>query len=310
MRTSTSQMRFSGALAESMLGDATSGDPNGPGSAEARIIAANRDFYRQIAKKYDRYENCASNAYLQRILEKDLDKIHSSFMALEEAPRCLDCGGGTGNLALKMLARGWDVTVVDVSDDMLDVLREKVKAKRFLPKLISTPIEQFLTATSVTFDLVAFSSVLHHLYSYARIAELAAKKVRVGGFFYSNCDPVIPKWPAWTWAFDSLDIAIAKLMLDPKDVLPGIGRRLRKMILPRDPSLGRRVVSAGDVAEYHVRAGVDDEEIVRTLQDSGFGIVEHLRYSTGRTKVLRFLNQRLRLLESFKIIARRNSGPV
>jgi len=303
-------MECSGALPEIMGGHDTSGDGNRSGTAEARIITANRDFYRQIAEKYDRYESCVSDAHLQGILETDLDKIHSCFTALERPPRCLDCGGGTGNLALKMLARGWDVTVVDVSDDMLDVLREKADAKGLLPKLVSSPIEQFLTGTSVTFDLVAFSSVLHHLYSYARAAELAGTRVRVGGFFYSNFDPVIPKWPAWTWAFDSLDIAVAKLMFDPKDVLPGTRRRIRKLISRRDPSLGRKVVSAGDIAEYHVRSGTDDQQVMKILQKSGFAIVEHSRYATGRTKALRFLNERLRLLESFKIIARRVSGEV
>jgi len=295
----------SSALPESILGDARSGNASGSDKAEARIIAANRDFYRQIAKKYDRYESCVSNAHLQGILETDLDKIHSCFTALERAPRCLDCGGGTGNLALKMLARGWEVTVVDVSDDMLDVLREKAEARGFLPKLLSSPIEQFFTSTSGTFDLVAFNSVLHHLYSYARVTELAAVRVRVGGFFYSNFDPVVPKWPALTWAFDSVDIAVAKLMSDPKDVLPGTVRRIRKLISRRDSSLGRRVVSVGDLAEYHVRSGTDDQQILRILQECGFAIVEHLRYATGRTTALRFFNERLRLLESFKIIAHR-----
>jgi len=305
MRTSPSQTECSGALPESKSVDARSRNASGPRTTEARVIAANRDFYRQTAEKYDLYESCVSDARLQEILETDLDKIHSCFTALERAPRCLDCGGGTGNLALKMLARGWDVTVVDVSDDMLNVLREKAEAKGFLPKLVSSSIEQFLTATSSTFDLVAFNSVLHHLYSYARVAELAATRVRIGGFFYSNFDPVVPKWPAWTWAFDSLDIVFAKLMFDPKDVVPGVGRRIRKLLSRSDPEFGRAVVSVGDIAEYHVRSGTDDQQILSILQECGFAIVEHLRYATGRTTALRFLNERLRLLESFKIIAHR-----
>jgi ubiquinone/menaquinone biosynthesis C-methylase UbiE len=298
-------MECSGTLPE-----IPSRDGNGSGTAEARIIAANRDFYRQIAEKYDRYESCVSNAHLQEMLETDMDKIHSRFTALKRAPRCLDCGGGTGNLALKMLERGWDVTVVDVSDDMLDVLRGKADKKGFFPKLVSSPLEQFLSVTSGTFDLVAFNSVLHHLYSYARVAELAAARVRAGGFFYSNFDPIVPRWAAWTWAFDSLDIAVAKLMFDPNDILPGTARRIRKLLTRRDPSLGRSVVSAGDVAEYHVRSGVDDQQVMKILEKTGFAIIEHLRHATGRTKAIRFLNERLRLLEHFKIIARRGSGEV
>src|SRR5258708_28114853 len=173
-----------------------------------------------------------------------------------------------------MLERGWDVTVVDVSDDMLDVLRGKADKKGFFPKLVSSPLEQFLSVTSGTFDLVAFNSVLHHLYSYARVAELAAARVRAGGFFYSNFDPIVPRWAAWTWAFDSLDIAVAKLMFDPNDILPGTARRIRKLLSRRDPSLGRSVLSAGDVAEYHVRSGVDDQPDIKNTENNGLPIIQ------------------------------------
>lgn len=280
----------------------------GTRAVENRVVAANVDFYRQVACKYDSYETYLFDTVLQQSLEEDLDKINSYFVSLGRAPSCLECGGGTGNLTLKMSARGWAVTVVDISEEMLDLLKKKACTRGYSPTLIRSSIERYLETTGETFDLVAFSAVLHHLYSYTSVVEPAASHVRAGGLFYSNRDPTVPKWPSCTWAFDSLDIAVAKLIFDPADVLPGIGRRLRKMISTRDPSLGRRVVSAGDIAEYHVRTGTDDEEIMRLLQKRGFAIVEHLRYATGRTSVLRFLNERLRLLESFKIIARRDSG--
>jgi len=285
--------------------EATGGGAGGTSTAETRIIAANRDFYRQVAEKYDRYESCVSNAHLQEILEADLDKIHSCFTSLGRTPMCLDCGGGTGNLALKMLARGWDATVVDVSDEMLGVFERKAAAKGFSPRLISRPIAQFLKTTSETFDLVAFNSVLHHLYCYTRVAELAAARVRSGGFFYSNFDPVVPRHPFWARTFESLDIVVAKFMFDVRDVLPGIWRRMRKLFRRRDSLFGRAVVSDGDLAEYHARTGVDDAQIIHLLERSGFSILKHERYPAGRTRAAQFLNEPLRLLENFKIIARR-----
>jgi len=310
MKTYRSRMAYPSAFPELVPVDASSGSTCGASTcgastAEARIVAANRDFYREIAEKYDRYESCVSSAYLQAILDADLDKIHSSCTSLERRPQCLDCGGGTGNLALKMLARGWDVTVVDVSDEMLGVLSKKAVTRGYSPKLINNAIAQFLTTVSDTFDLVSFNSVLHHLYSFARIAEMAATRVRPGGFFYSNFDPVIPRYPLWTRIFESLDIAAAKLMLDSRDFMPGIWRRTRKLFRRRDSLLSRSVVSAGDLAEYHAQSGVDDAQILRVLERQGFTIVEHLKYPAGRTRAGQFLNRRLRLLENFKIIARR-----
>lgn len=282
------------------------GFPAGEAKAtEAMVIEANRDFYRCIARKYDKYESCTFDRGLQRGLEQDLDRIHALFYSLGRTPHCLDCGGGTGNLTLKMCSRGWSVTTVDISGEMLDLLKNKARSKGYSPVLVQSPIEDFLEKTHDDYDFVGFSSVLHHLHSYAKVIKQVIPRIRIGGFFYSNYDPVVPERPRLTGAFDSLDIAIAKIMLDSADVLPGIGRRIRRLFSPTNPLLGRAVLSLGDIAEYHVKAGVDDREIVRLLKDMGLTIVEHHRYATGRTKAVQFLDKRLRLLENFKIIAQR-----
>lgn len=276
--------------------------------AQTKVIEANVNFYLQVAEKYDTYETYLFDPLLQQSLEDDLDKIASHFAALGKRPSCLECGGGTGNLTLKMCKRGWTVTVVDVSEKMLDLLREKARVQGFSPRLIHSPIEQFLEDTQEKYDLVAFSSVLHHLYSYESVVERSVQRLRPGGVFYSNYDPLAPRSRFWTRAFNSLDITIAKVLFDPRDVLPGIRRRFRKLFLRNDPKFGRAVFSAGDLAEFHVPTGVDDQQILRILRANGFSIVEHRRFATGRTKVVRSLNQRLRLSESFKIIARHTSA--
>lgn len=282
------------------------GRPGGPNlnPQESRVIAANIDFYRKNAIQYDRYETYLFDAALQGSLERDLDRIAAYFAPLGRAPSCLECGGGTGNLTLKMCARGWRVTVVDISEDMLDLLRKKSCAMARGPELVCGSIERFLHEAQEKYDVIAFSSVLHHLYSYLDVVQHSLACVRPGGFFYSNYDPVQPARPLLTRALDSLDIAIAKLWFDPNDVLPGIQRRLRKLLSAKDASLGRKIVSAGDIAEYHAKAGLDDEEILRILRRSGFAIVEHSRFTTGRTTPIRFLNSHFPLLQSFKILAR------
>jgi 2-polyprenyl-3-methyl-5-hydroxy-6-metoxy-1,4-benzoquinol methylase len=289
---------------------ANQGSTAGESIAEARVIEANRDFYYRIASKYDRYDGYGFDSYLQQCVKADLDRISSSLVGCGRTLHCLDCGGGTGNLALEMLARGWKVTVVDLSAEMLNLLGKKARAKGYSPRLIVSSIEQFLSTTREVYDLVGFSSVLHHLYSYGSVVERAGSCIRTGGFFYSTCDPVIPRHRFWSRLVDSIDVGAAKILFDRADVLPGIGRRMRKLFSAKDALLGRVVVSAGDIAEYHVRTGVDDQQILLLLEKSGFVILEHTRFATGRTSPIRFLNKRARFLESFKIIARRNSGPL
>jgi predicted TPR repeat methyltransferase len=307
MKTSQTTVSWTGAPQSSY------GNTSRLSTAETRVIEANVDFYRQIAEKYDSAERYLFDPDLLQSLEEDLNKITSYLKPLGRTPSCLECGGGTGKLTLKMCARGWRVTVVDVSDKMLGLLQEKARAHGYSVTLIHSSIERFLETASEAYDLVAFSSVLHHLYSYLSVVERAVKQVRPGGVFYSNYDPVPSRSPLWSRGFNSIDIALAKMLFDSADVLPGIGRRLRKLFSRRDSMFCRAVVSAGDLAEFHVGSGVDDNQILKLLQTNGFSIGEHQRFATGRTTVIRFLNERLRLLESFKMIARRDydlaSGP-
>jgi 2-polyprenyl-3-methyl-5-hydroxy-6-metoxy-1,4-benzoquinol methylase len=214
---------------------------------EAKIIEANVAFYLQFAEKYDNYETYLFDSDVQQSLEEDLE-IGSRFAGLLRSPSCLECGGGTGNLTLKMCKRGWAVTVVDVSEKMLGLLQQKAQARGYSPKLILSPIEQFLDTTHEDYELVAFSSVLHHLHSYTSVIERSLKRLAPGGIFYSNYDPLAPKNPFFAHLFDSLDTTLAKALYDPADILPGIGRRLLKLFSRGDPEFTRVVVSAGDLA--------------------------------------------------------------
>ena len=287
------------------LSETSSEDTRSRSVAEAQVIAANVDFYRQIAAKYDSSERYLFDPLLQRSIEQDLTKIGSCFGSVRRTPSCLECGGGTGNLTLKMCARGWKVTAVDVSEEMLTSLRAKALARGFTPTLIAAPIERFLDEVEETYDLVAFSGVLHHLYSYASVVERASLHVCPGGFFYSNLDPVVPRRLLRARCFDSVDTALGKLSHDPLDVVPGVWRRMRKLFLPHDVMFNRPVVSPGDIAEYHARSGVDDLQIINQLRKAGFVMLDHFRYPSGRTRISRWVNKRVRASELFKIIAQR-----
>jgi len=276
-------------------------------SAVAEVVQANVDFFRGFAHKYDRYESPVFDAFFQQMLVDDLDRITASFEHAVTRPSALDCGGGTGNFALKLLARGWSVSVLDVSPDMLAILSQKCQARQWSPSIINKTIETYLAETSDSYDLICFGSVLHHLYSYLAVVNSAADRIRPGGFFYANFDPAIPKRPFLANAVTSVDTFAAKILHDPADVFPGILRRLKKLALKPSPGHGRRVASLGDIADYHSRTGVDDRQIRDILSQKGFAILEHLRYGAGRTSPIRALNNFWHFSEFWKIQARR--GP-
>jgi SAM-dependent methyltransferase len=273
--------------------------------AAAEVVQANVDFFRAFAHKYDQYESPVFDPFFQQMLIDDLDRITASFENIDAKPNALDCGGGTGNIALKLLERGWSVSVVDVSPHMLAILGQKCQERQFSPLITNQALETYLAETSDSYDLVCFGSVLHHLHSYLEVVGLAADRVRLGGFFYSNFDRVIPKRPFLADVVTSIDTFAAKVRYDPVDVFPGILRRLKKMTMKPSPLHQRSVASLGDIADYHSEAGVDDSQILDILSQRGFAILEHLRYGIGRTTPIRILNNFCHLTESWKILARR-----
>jgi SAM-dependent methyltransferase len=275
----------------------------------AEVIAANIDFYGHIAGKYDEYETCARSDVLQQMLRTDMERMRG---LLESSPgnvRCLDCGGGSGNISLLMLEMGWAVTVVDVSPDMLDLLKGRARARGFSPTLVNSSIEAFLASTTDRYDLITFNSVLHHLFSYLEVIDRVADHIRPGGLFYSNFDPVIPNGLFLPKFLESLDTILAKAFHDPSDFLPGIARRMWKMFHSANHVHRRAIASSGDLAEYHAKSGVDDRKIIALLQSREFSILDHVRWTGGRTWLVRPINSRLRLLETFKILAIRSAKP-
>jgi SAM-dependent methyltransferase len=274
-------------------------------SVAAEVIQANVDYFRGFARKYERYESPVFDSFFQQILIGDLDRITAAFEHAGTRPRALDCGGGTGNIALKLLERGWSVSVVDISTEMLDILSQKCQARQLSASIVNRTIERYLAETSDSYDLISFGSVLHHLHSYLQVVSMAADRVRPGGFFYATFDPVIPKRPFWADAVTSIDTFAAKIMYDPTDVFPGILRRVKKLALNHSPLHRKSEANLGDIADYHSKTGVDDGQIRDILSQKGFEIREHLRCGTGRTSPIRIVNRFCRFSEFWKIVAQR-----
>ena len=272
-----------------------------------QVISANVEFYREMAEKYDRYESCAGNVFFQAMLENDVKQMAGKLGDRFAKIRCLDCGGGTGNLTLKLLSQGWDVTVVDVSREMLEISRAKVTASGHSATFVNDSIENFLKSSGENFEFVSFSSVLHHVYSPAQMVLEVAPRIRPGGIFYSNFDPVVPLSRPLAASFSTVDTVVAKLLYDRMDFLPGLTRRLRKLTLPKNHEYARVVAGPGDLAEFHAHRGLDDCLIANALEENDFQVTR-IRYAAGRTKMTRWVNARLQASLTFKIMAQRRDN--
>ncbi|MDO4660263.1 class I SAM-dependent methyltransferase [Streptococcus sp.] len=106
------------------------------------------------AETFDSPQNISLANLVCQVVEKQI--------ALLSDKEILDFGGGTGLLALPLAKQAKSVTLVDISEKMLEQARLKaeqqdIKNIQFLEQdLLANPLEQ-------QFDLIVVSRVLHHM---------------------------------------------------------------------------------------------------------------------------------------------------
>lgn len=96
-------------------------------TAEDEIFKSNIELHRIEAKNYRQIHSEIYNFYEQQKIKKHLDLI-CHHCSNRDSRAALDIGTGVGNLLFKFLERGFAVTGVDLSKEMLDEL-EKLYGK-------------------------------------------------------------------------------------------------------------------------------------------------------------------------------------
>jgi 2-polyprenyl-3-methyl-5-hydroxy-6-metoxy-1,4-benzoquinol methylase len=157
------------------------------------VKAENIKVYASEARTYDLLHPELWNAFEQKRMHRLVGMTLSLLPQRTEPVHVVDVGAGTGNLALKYLAHGCHVTAIDISQEMLEILEQKLGPEwRERCKIICSDVESALTQIR-TLDGVCFSSVLHHLYDYEAVIREFVAKMRPGGFFFNTHDPLVQK---------------------------------------------------------------------------------------------------------------------
>jgi ubiquinone/menaquinone biosynthesis C-methylase UbiE len=153
-----------------------------------RILEANVDVHAAEAAVYELLHSEIYNWYEQRATWSRVSAI-DRLVAGHTTRSALDIGCGTGNLLLKFTCLGFDVVGVDVSRQMLDVLSGKGYPA---DRLLCTDVDSFLeNYEGECFDVVAISSVLHHLPDYLDTLSRAVRLLKVGGGLLITHEPLV-----------------------------------------------------------------------------------------------------------------------
>jgi len=258
-----------------------------------RIYDENVIVHRFEAPIYERIHQEIFNHSTQQKLQKDLLLIRKLLDL--PSPSALDIGCGTGNISVKLLKLGFRVTAVDISQEMLGILQEKVKGlpeNHYNLRIVCENIDSFLTSTEEIsqYDCITMNSVLHHLPRYLNTITAACKLLPNEGLLYISHEPLQKK--------DGIAAHIHKFLVKA-DNLPIRLWMLAHRIAPLDYSF----------SDYYTKMGFDDREILDMLNDLGLKIVFCKKYSPYKTQLVRFLNRFMRVSPTcFKLLARKQSN--
>ena len=215
-----------------------------------QIIAENIKLHRIEAAHYEQLHPEEFNWFEQRHIQRDLMSMCAK---LASGIRVLDIGCGTGNITLKLLALGCEVHGVDVSSDMLEVLKTKV-AERYKNqlKLSCENIDDFLSRSSLKFHLVTVSSALHHFPDYTRVLKQVFGFIETGGYLYIVHEP--------TQYALSPDRFLRKILWQVDNLVHLV------VSLGRIPRVGGRDYHLSD---YHVYHGFSETLVRQICSDAG-----------------------------------------
>jgi SAM-dependent methyltransferase len=256
-----------------------------------RSAEANRLFYAQIAKDYATRVTCLPGS-------EDHDKLAGVLdYALPLLPRdaaVLDACGGSGNASLALRARGVETTLVDVSPDMIAIYRRQAGEDA---DVVEAEIEPFLADDGREWDMIVFSSALHHLEEPELTARAAARRLAPGGLLVTVYDP--RRTSQIGYVLRRFDYMANEVIKRPSGAL----KKAREKLTKRDAAAGPAI---GFLAERWANMGLDDEAICAALVDEGCEILRHDLYFGGRLWPTRLIARAARLPWNFSLVARRH----
>ena len=95
---------------------------------EEQLEEQNESFYEDNAQDYETFHWYFRNTYDQEAWKKEVSFMCNSIGGEVEV---LEFGSGTGNLTVKFLSEGCNVTAFDITQKMVDILNKKLQSISF-----------------------------------------------------------------------------------------------------------------------------------------------------------------------------------
>lgn len=185
-----------------------------------KVVDANLRFYERRADSYR--DGRADSTFRQRYEPK----FARGFSHAGRPRRALDCCAGTGLVTRLLLDRGCEVTAVELSPRMVEVIRSTTVRPAEPVEVVCSEITEFLRSATGDWDLAVFGSAIHHLWNFDEVLDLALGRLAPGGAVYLIGEPVLQRTRAGRLV-RAIELWTRRFSRRPRAILAGAGRRLR-----------------------------------------------------------------------------------
>lgn len=252
---------------------------NNLASQREKILLANRAYHALEADVYDSCHGEIYNLYAQTRLKNVLRKNLQAFSDVrksKEAIYALDCACGTGNVGGKLLEYGYKIDALDISPEMLTVFDHKF-GDRFKDRFrtIECDIDSFLENGPLRkYDIIVFSSALHHLPDYLSTYLKAVKLLKRPGMIMVFHEPL---------SGDKKYVKRASTWIRRADRL--VWKYWGKITRRKGPSALLSNIDA-DFVDFHVgRDGVNPDDLIRIAKQEGGKVLDYSPKSENQRHV-------------------------
>ncbi|MFN2141619.1 MAG: class I SAM-dependent methyltransferase [Candidatus Promineifilaceae bacterium] len=138
--------------------------------------------YDSIARLYDIYAST------------DYDFAFFTNEVAQDGPKVLELTSGTGRISIQLIEAGADLTCVDISQGMLDVLTEKLTSLNYSARVLCSDIEQLSFKLEFDLAIFPFQSFMELIGSEKQLNALLAiyRSLKLGGRFMCTLhNPVV-----------------------------------------------------------------------------------------------------------------------
>ncbi len=254
---------------------------------------------------YDTHMGFLKHRWERKFILSSIDKVTQRLKRKFPNTKlyALDAGAGTGNITIELLKRDLNVLAIDLSEKMLEKLREKISNfPHFNEKIeiICEPIDsaiEKLNQQGRKFHLITSFSFYHHLPDYFNTFSELSKLILPDGILYLAHEPMKKDTISYLSRFLSwLDFKYWR-----------IKEHIKALILRR-PILADLFHEPDSDADYWAKTtGCDQLAMKEILIKNGFD-VDLILYDSKRSALLHYLAQLVRTKILFAIIAQKQNS--